>query len=314
LEYIVFQIDGGAGKNVIATSVARSINLKWPDKKIIILTAHPEVWMCNPRVYRVMQTGNSPYFYEDFIKDKETLILAQEPYRQSDCIYRRKHLSQVWCEMYGLEWSGELPELYFTPSETQFVSNLINKNRPILVMQPFGGASNNKYSWARDIPPSLAQRIVDEHRNEFRIIQIKREDQILLNGAEPLTTSQRIAFMTLLLSDKRILMDSMMQHAAAALNLPSYVFWIGNSPATFGYQIHKNIVTNFEMGTLRHSLYDPFDISGDPIQLMTPPDLLFDTTSIINYLKEVPSQNIMPQEKISEPEPPKKEVQKKTKK
>ena len=278
MEYIVFQIDGGAGKNIVATSVVKSINLKWPEKKIVILTAHPEIWLCNPRVYRVCQSGNSPYFYDDYIKDKE-------PYREQDCIYRRKHLSQVWCEIYDLEWQGETPELYFTDLEKDFVANQVRKEKPILVIQPFGGASNNKYSWARDIPPFLAQRIVDEFKNEYRILQIKRDDQILLNGAEHVTASQRIIAMTLLFSDKRILIDSLMQHAAAALNLPSYVFWIGNSPVTFGYQMHNNIVTNFEMGSLRHSLYDPFDISGDPIQLASSPMNLFDPDRIINYLK-----------------------------
>jgi hypothetical protein len=304
LEYIVFQIDGGAGKNIVATAVVRSINNKWPDKKIVILTAHPEIWFCNPRVYRVLQTGNAPYFYDDYIKGKDTLIFSQEPYRQSDCIYRKKHLSQVWCEMYNIDWSGETPELYFTNLEKEFIATLIKKDRPILVMQPFGGAQNKPYSWARDIPPSLAQTIVDQFRNEYKILQVKREDQILLNGVEPITGSQRMLAMTLLFSDKRILIDSIMQHAAAALGLPSYVFWIGNSPVTFGYQIHKNIVTDFEMGTLRHSLYDPFDISGDPIQLMTPPDQLFDTKTIIDYLKEVPqSLPEIPTQAVEAPAP-----------
>ena len=43
---------------------------------------------------------------------------------------------------------------------------------------------------------------------------------------------------------KRILIDSALQHASAALNLPSYVFWIGTSPNVFGYKIHTNIVAN----------------------------------------------------------------------
>jgi hypothetical protein len=49
-------------------------------------------------------------------------------------------------------------------------------------------------------------------------------------------------FSLLLFSQKRLLIDSCLQHAAAALNLPSTVLWIGTSPKVFGYNIHTNII------------------------------------------------------------------------
>jgi hypothetical protein len=45
-------------------------------------------------------------------------------------------------------------------------------------------------------------------------------------------------------SSKRILIDSSLQHAAAALNLPSTVLWIGTSPTLFGYTQHQNIIAS----------------------------------------------------------------------
>jgi hypothetical protein len=294
MEYIVFQISGGIGKNVIATAVVRAMNMQYPDRKIVILTAHPDVWINNPRVYRVIQFGQTAYFYDDYIKDKDTLIFNHDPYGSPDAIYRKKHLSQIWCELYNIEFHGEKPEMFFTVLERDHVESFLNKTRPILIIQPFGGAqTNNKYSWMRDIPPALAQRIVDEFKNTHRVIQIKREDQIGLNGVEYLSNSPRILALALMFSDKRILIDSYMQHAAAALGLPSYVFWIGNSPTTFGYQIHKNITTNFEVGSTRNSLYDPFDITGDPIQLATAPNNLFDTDAVLKIVFDI---NQQPQE------------------
>jgi hypothetical protein len=139
----------------------------------------------------------------------------------------------------------------------------------------------------RDIPPHLAQHIVDEFKNEYRIIQVKREDQIGLNGVEYLSMNPRILALSLFLADKRVLIDSYLQHASAALGLESYVFWIGNSPTTFGYESNKNIVTQFEVGSTRNSLYDPFDISGDPMQLATPPNNLFDPKSVIEIIRSV---------------------------
>jgi hypothetical protein len=286
MEFIVFSVSGGIGKNVIATSVARAINEQYPDRKIIILTAHPDIWINNPRIFKVIQFGQTAYFYDDYIKDKNTLIFTHDPYGSTDAIYRTKPLSQVWCELCGVEWKGEKPELYFTELERDQLFHTINKTGPILLIQPFGGAqTHHKYSWMRDIPPVLAQRIVDEFKNDYRIIQIKREDQLLLNGAEFLTANPRNLALALMLSDKRIFIDSFMQHAAAALGLPSSVFWIGNSSLTFGYNIHQNIVTSFEVGSTRNSLFDPFDIQGDPIQLATPPSSLFNTESVISALK-----------------------------
>jgi hypothetical protein len=43
-------------------------------------------------------------------------------------------------------------------------------------------------------------------------------------------------------SKKRILIDSCLQHAAAALKQQSTVLWVGTSPTVFGYNIHKNVI------------------------------------------------------------------------
>ena len=73
MEYIVFQISGGVGKNVIATAVVRAMNLKYPDRKILILTAHPDIWINNPRIHRVIQFGQTAYFYDDYIDGKDSI-------------------------------------------------------------------------------------------------------------------------------------------------------------------------------------------------------------------------------------------------
>lgn len=286
-KYIVFQIEGGVGKNVVATSVIRSISNSFPDRKIIIVTAYPEIWECNPRIYRIYQFGQISYFYNDFIDGKDTILFLQEPYRHQDYILKRKHITQVWCDLCGVEWSGDTPELYFTKLESDFVSTIIKKDKPIFMIHAFGGSvdQNHKYSWARDIPPSLAQDVVDHMSKDYRVIQIKRQDQLPLNNVEYLSLNSRQLALSLLESDKRFFIDSYMQHAAAALSMPSNVLWIANSPKTLGYSIHNNIECDFEKGSLKNSVYEPYDILGDPIQLATPPNILFDSDYIISLLK-----------------------------
>ncbi len=43
-KFIILHIEGGIGKNVVATAVVRAISKKYTDRKIIILTAHTDVW------------------------------------------------------------------------------------------------------------------------------------------------------------------------------------------------------------------------------------------------------------------------------
>ncbi len=286
MEYIVFQISGGAGKNVMATAVIRAINIQYPEKKIVIYTGYPDIWVNNPRVHRVVAFGQSFHFYDDYIKDRSTILFAQEPYSTSDAIYKKKHLSEIWCDLCGVKWQGEAPELYFTVLERDFVQKMIAKSRPILLMQPFGGAqTGHSYSWVRDIPPSLAQRIADTFKEKYRVIQVKREDQPSLGGVDYLTSNFRVLSLATIFSDKRIFIDSFMQHAAAALNLPSTVFWIGNSPVVFGYDVHQNITAEFETGSTRNSLFDPYEISGgDFVQLLTSPHDLFNSEAVIDFL------------------------------
>jgi len=286
-KYIILQIEGGIGKNVVATSVARAISKKYTDRRLIILTAHPDIWFCNPRVWKVLEFGKIPYFHQDYIADKDTLLFIQDPYRCADYIYKRKHLSQIWCEMYSIEWDGEKPEMYFTNLEFDFLSTTLNKQKPIFLIQPFGGAAqqSHKYSWARDLPPKIAQSIVDEMSKEYRVIQIRREDQIGLNNCESLSMNPRQLALAIMLSDKRLFIDSYMQHSAAALGYTSTVVWIVNSSDVLGYKLHNNIQATFTNGEIRNSMYEAHDILGDPIGLATPPDTIFDTKKILDTLK-----------------------------
>lgn len=291
--YAILHIEGGIGKNVMATAVVRAINKKYPEKKIVVLTAYPDIWIGNPRIHKTFQFGNISYFYDDYIKDKNSLVFAQEPYRHPDYIYRRKHLTQIWCDMCKVDWDGSNPELYFTQLEKDFCSTIVNKDhRPIFIINAFGGSSEqqHKYSWARDIPPYLAQEIADEASKTHRVIQIRRQDQIALNGTESYNTNIRQTALMLLFSDKRLLIDSLLQHVAAALDLKSTVLWACNSPKVFGYPIHNNIQANISPGDLKNSIYDPYDITGDPVQVSTPPNMMFDKDLILMSLDIKPSK------------------------
>jgi hypothetical protein len=271
-EYIVFEVKGGAGKNVMATAVIKALKKQYPKKKILIVTAWEDLWYNNPNVHKILKFGELKYFYEDYILDKDTTIMIQEVYNTEDYIYKRKNLIESWCDMYDIPYNGEQPELFFTQREINYVYNTMIAgldNQPIFLIQPFGGSYEEGYSWARDIPVTDATKIVAHYNNlGYKTYQIKGEKQIAIEGAEGLTKPVREIAIMIMYSDKRLFIDSLGQHIAAALGIPSTVCWIVNTPKVFGYEMHDNIITDAEyvFETTDKSYLEPYDIIGKPEQ------------------------------------------------
>ena len=89
----------------------------------------------------------------------------------------------------------------------------------------------------------LAQAIVEKFKSQYHIFHICRKESPHIADVErvdmPLENLQ--LFSILAQSQKRVLNDSCLQHAAAAFKLKSTVLWVGTSPKEYGYKIHDNI-------------------------------------------------------------------------
>jgi hypothetical protein len=212
-----------------------------------MVVSYPEVFLNNPYVDRVYPLGNCPYFYEDFIENKDTLVFRHEPYHQTGHIHKDKHLVSNWCDLLNIPYENQTPQLYPNYSEKINAKKWF-RDKPVVVLQTSGGEleSKNIYSWCRDMPQDIAQMVVDKYKDSHNIFHITRQGGYVLNGVErvDMKLSNMELFGMLTVSSKRFLIDSSLQHAAVAINLPSVVFWVGTSPQVFGYGIHTNIVAN----------------------------------------------------------------------
>lgn len=245
-KYLVWHIEGGLGKNIAATSLLSTIKEKYPDRKIIMTVSYPEIFVNNPDIYRVYRLGNIPYFYQDYIENKDVLVFRQEGYFQTGHITKEKHLINNWCDILGVDYKKQTPVIKFNLVQKRMV-NLWRRDKPILLIQSNGGPMEDSkiYSWTRDMPPMLVSKIVEKYRDEYHIIQVCRNKDEVVNGVNEAYYQQMSNFelFTLLAATtKRVLIDSCLQHAAVALNLPSTVLWIGTSPKVFGYELHSNVV------------------------------------------------------------------------
>lgn len=291
-KYSIFHIEGGLGKHVAATAVAKCIKNNHPDRDLIVVCSYPEIFLsleCTDKVYR---HGSTPYFYDNYINGIDSLIFKHEPYYTTEHIHKSLPLIENWCKLYNLKFTGEKPEIIFNLRNKQFGENLWKRPKPVMVIQTNGGPLEGQkfpYSWSRDIPYSLAQKIVDKYSYRYHIIQICRHESNSLKGVEsiyqPLTNLE--LFSLLLVSSKNILIDSCLQHAAAAMSKPSVVLWIGTSPEVFGYPIHKNIKADIPKGqSLPDSYFFDFSFNGEIHECPFLEDNFFSLNDIIEAIDE----------------------------
>lgn len=291
-QYSLFHIEGGLGKHIAATAVARAIKSNHPDRELIVVCAYPEIFLNLPFVNRVYRIGMTPYFYDDFINGKDTIIFKQEPYFTTDHIHKNLPLIETWCKVHGLKYSGEKPELIFNIRQQQIGFRKWKRDRPVMVIQTNGGPMKDQpfpYSWTRDMPWPIANQIVQAFASQYHIIQICRQPDQGISGAEVITENlSNMELMSLLLqSKKRVLIDSCLQHAAAAVHLPSTVLWIGTSPKIFGYDLHTNILANLPDSKLPDSYLFDYNFHGMVHECPLLDLNIFDESEVLNSINAI---------------------------
>jgi ADP-heptose:LPS heptosyltransferase len=287
---IIFQCDGGLGKSIMATAVLKAIKKEYKKANIIVITHYTDVFINNPNVNKVLHHQQVSNLYKTYIHNKDTKVFITDPYSTSDFITENNHLLKIWCELYGLKYDGEQPEIFISKAEKEYFEPFYKLDKPIMAIQPNGGAVGQalKYSWTRDLPASVVNDVINYFKNDYSILHIKRNDQMTYENTIGALDSWRSIAIMLTLSTKRLFIDSSSMHIATALNLPSVVGWIGTNPKVFGYDMHTNILAkeptkemNFESNSYtKYQLFE--DIATMPYNHFGE---IFDTQSIINALK-----------------------------
>jgi hypothetical protein len=275
----VFEVQGGIGKHIAFTGALAAYKKANPDNKCIVVCAWPEIMLGNSDVERVYPLGNTPYFYQDFVYKQDPDIFIEEPYKRKTHILKTMNLRETWCDMFGVPYDNEMPKLFLNSAEMES-GRVPPMNKPLLIFQPFGGPEQENqllsYSWMRDIHPPIAQEMVNAFSQKYHVVHICYKHHPKLENCERFENivPKKTLFSMLLQSHQRVLIDSSLQHAAAALGLKSQVAWIGTQPKVFGYDFHDNFtpLIEFGKGTIDSYMYDynfhgsshecPFDDPG----------------------------------------------------
>lgn len=294
-KYLIFHVEGGLGKNVASTAVVTHLHKKYPDRKIIVVCSFPEVYVNNEHIHRVYKISITPYFYNDYIKDKDTIVLRKEPYHENDHIMRKTSLFETWFNMYDIPYNkSEIsPYLPMNALQQTWIQEW-SRPKPIFLMQTNGGPlpkemQPHNYAWTRDMPAMIANAVAQKASEKYHVIQVCRPTSYQIEGVERIENSMQSfqLFALLKASSKRFLIDSCLQHAAAALNMPSTVLWVGTSPKMFGYDLHTNICVKppADRVKLVDSYLFDFDFNGNYHEFpYFEKDSMFDVPDILDSL------------------------------
>ena len=264
---IIFQIDGGLGKSIMATAVVKVIRKRYKNAHIVVVTAYPDVFLNNPHINECFRVEQMNGAYLKYVKDQDCKIFVEDPYRNSSFLTDKEHLLKTWCKIYGLSYNHEQPEIYLTEPEKDYYAPFYNTDKPIMAIQPNGGPAQQgyKYAWTRDIPEITVNSLIQHYKNDYTIVHIKRQDQYEYADTLAALDGYRSIAILISLSTKRLLMDSFGQHLAAAVGKKSTVCWIATKPKVFGYKLHDNILAKpfTKEPLIQNAMYQPFGLSED---------------------------------------------------
>tara|TARA_R110000796_G_scaffold148473_2_gene265350 strand:+ start:2892 stop:3767 length:876 start_codon:yes stop_codon:yes gene_type:complete len=288
---VIFQIEGGLGKNIMATAVLKVLRKRYKKANIIVSTAYPDVFLNNPDVNLIYNINQISGFYQKYIKDQDCKIFIDDPYRNNGYLTKNEHLLTTWCRIFGLQYKGETPELFLTEPEKEYFTPFYKLDKPIMVIQPNGGPEglHYKYSWTRDIPQPIINDIIQHYKEEYTIVHVKRADQQEYPDTLHALDGFRSIAILLQMSSKRLFIDSFGHHLAAAMGMKSTVCWSTTDPNIFGYKLHDNVIANpFTKDPITtNAIFQPFDLSQD-ISSFPYNDLreVFDINQIVNSINK----------------------------
>jgi len=237
---ILLGVEGGVGKGIAATGAVRIAS---EEHQVDVITAHPSIWEGNPHVNKVWDWNRIEYMSE-FIKNYDKIIF-DDPYRNTRFLLDECDLTCTYNYMLNNLCEPVQPQLFLNKAEHLYVQGLLKEiKKPIFVVQTNGGL-NQGYAWNRDIPLEEAVEILNQFQEEYEIIHLRANGQLEIGGVKHTgDLNIRQSLVVLGMSSKRLLIDSVYAHAAAALDLPSVVLWVQTEPSKFGYELHTNIECN----------------------------------------------------------------------
>jgi hypothetical protein len=206
--------------------------------------------------------------------------------------------------MNGITYQGEQPVLKINAEQKKAIRNFYEpkfEGKPFLLLHTNGGLFTNErpFCWARDMPIEVATKVANHFKKSHFVMQMTRPNspKIEVDGvfvrSEQLSNTELVGLVEL--TDKRLLIDSSLQHAAAAFSMPSTVLWNATSSVIFGHSIHDNIQAKEKpQKSLPNSVYFDYQFDGNENEFPYEDEDLKDLYSIDQIIDSLEKQSNTP--------------------
>jgi len=214
----IVHINGGLGKCILFTAVAKSFKLTYPDAKLIIVSGYPEVFLHNPNI-----DGNYGFnhhgLWKELYSKPQGEVNAWDPYFHPDWIKNsERHLIDIWCEILGVDNLVEFPELFFSGPEVGELQRMINVDKPLMVVQSTGGSNAQAMSWTRNPAKEEMEELLGKYMDSHYIVHLCVPDTPVLAHVHQRidALSRRQAMCLVHYAAEFVGIDSYAMHARAA--------------------------------------------------------------------------------------------------
>jgi hypothetical protein len=260
IKNLIVVSEGGVGKVICSTAVVKRLAEEFPEKKIIVITGYPDIFLYNPNVYKCFNFGNPLYFYDDYV-NPESFVIKVEPYTEYGYMFQSKHIIDTWCEMIGIERKGAMPEMFFMDNELgsskAYVDKITNGGKKKFIMlQWIGGlipqakdeialidalGRMHRRSLSKPTAQKLANKLI---ARDYVVGVVQHENFPELDGTTKLffpNAPVRGVIALLKHAEGFIGIDSFLHHASLIFNKKGVVVWGGTNPKKLGYDCHTNL-------------------------------------------------------------------------
>lgn len=242
-KYLLFEVNGDPSKDLAGTAVVANLAIKHPDRKILVTTFFPDLWLHHPSVYRVYKLGATQYFFDDYVDGKDTLVFRLDPFLTEDFIYRRKHLIEIWSELCGAPYEIKKPLIHFTAREFEATEKMTKRDKPLFFFETRALLNTPLFDiWKfqphiNSLPfPTVMAIVTAMQKEDFHPIHLKRPDEPVLKGVEWLNLPIRQLVCAIRLGEENLFLNSFAAQAAAALGVAAAIVSSADDWKSWGYE------------------------------------------------------------------------------
>ena len=187
---VVFIGNGGLGKCIAATVVARNLRRAHADVQFVVVSPHTGGvdGECECRL-RYFPRHRTELLRSLYPRSGASGTRTRKPYRATDYLAKRRHLIDVWWEQCGVECDELRPEINLFEKDRRLAARVVGQlNKPLMLIQSVGGSTPERDDddarfeaeqpmQKRSLPHEVAQAVVDRMRRDYVVVQIRDQNQ-----------------------------------------------------------------------------------------------------------------------------------------